>query len=586
MKEKNKVPVSIHLLNTNLFEGTSFNDTIRELIERVNKEDEFLTEAKFSRDEFGNFSVRLFYSHLVYPPKWRGFFDPILNRNSALRKAENVSYSFVCFVGLDENIFAITGGFGAQKVSHMMIPDFGLEILVRLFDKNSKVVKNIQDRGLTGNILGQTKFYRGDQRFSDENQFGKIFKQVQAELNKELLKETFGFTEGQLKRSKSACMAKDSFQINKSVDFDTMLTLISKLAAIMNKKPKFSLNKVEHLSKRKMQNLQLIEKLDSWAINILYNDCVKGDDPDVDFCHFKFDTFLNADLIQILIEKGNPIEVPRHSTFGDIVRLLKKNGDYIDDDELLFKASVLDRIIVSYDNDGQKLTSDSIFEHVHGEFTYENKTYFLMDKEWYTIRPSFIKDLNEECSEVLKYAWDNSTLTELFNIKERESTYNQKYLNKANYYVFDTITPYNIEPCDIMKYDDTSIQLIHVKKGFDNSIRDLTSQIAISAKLIQQDLRSGFEYIERVQKLTQKSKRGELSKQKFPQHGLPFIFKGKPPQQITFCLAFVDKSTRNRNLKDHINLFNSNIAKFSLLELRNTLLLMGFSFKIIQIKKE
>ncbi len=208
MKEKNKIPVSIHLLNTNLFEATSFNEIIGELIERVNKEDEFLTEAKLSRDDFGNYLIRLFYSHLIYPPKWRGFFDSLLTKNSILKKAENVSYSFVCFVGFGENIFAITGGFGAQKVSHMMFPDFGLEILVRLFDKNSKVVKNIQDRGLTGNILGQTKFYRGDQRFSDENQFGKIFKQVQAELNRELLKETFGFTEGQLKRSKSACMAR------------------------------------------------------------------------------------------------------------------------------------------------------------------------------------------------------------------------------------------------------------------------------------------------------------------------------------------------------------------------------------------
>ncbi len=134
-------------------------------MERVNDDGEFLSEAKLDNDKLDNYSVRLFYSHIIYPPKWSGFFEPILNKNSTLRKAENVSYSFVCFVGLGENIFVITGGFGAQKVSHMMVPDFGLEILVRLFDKDSKVVKNIQDRGLTGNILGQTKFYRGDQRF-------------------------------------------------------------------------------------------------------------------------------------------------------------------------------------------------------------------------------------------------------------------------------------------------------------------------------------------------------------------------------------------------------------------------------------
>ena len=586
MKEKNKISVSIHLLNLSLFEATSFDEIIRELIERVNDEEEFLIEEKLDRDKLGDHLVRLFYLHVIYPPKWRNFFEPVLNKKSNLRRAENVTFSFACFVGQGEEIFVITGGFGAQKVSHLMMPDFGLEILVRLFDKSSKVVKNIQDRGLTGNVLGQTKFYRGDQRFSDENQFGKIFKQVQAELNKELLKETFGFSDQQLKRNKSACMAKDSFQISKSVDFNTMLILVSKLAVIMNKKPKFSLNKVEHLTKRKKHNLQLIEKLESWAINVLYTDCRKGDDPDVDFCHAKFDTFLNADSIQIIIDKGNPIEVPRHSTFGDIVRLLKKNGDYFDDDEIYFRVSVLDRTIVSFDNDSQQLTKGSIFDHVHGEFTYDNKTYFLIDKEWYTIKPSFIKDLNEECTESLKYTWDDSILPEIFNIKERESAYNQKYLNKLSYFVFDTITPHNIEACDIMRYDDRSIQLIHVKKGFDNSIRDLASQITIAAKLIQQDLRTGFSYIERVQKLTQKSKVGELSKQKFPEHGLTTLFKEKSTQQITFCLAFVDKGTQKRSLKDQITLFNSNIAKFSLLELRSEILSMGFGFNVIQIKRE
>jgi len=584
MKEKSKIPVSIHLLNLSLFEATSFDEIIKELIGRINDKEEFLIDAKLDEGKIGNNLVKLYYSHVAYPPKWNGFFEPVLSKNSNLLKAENKSYSFVCFVSQDENIFVITGGFGAQKVSHLMIPDFGLEILVRIFDKNSKVVKNIQDRGLTGNVLGQTKFYRGDQRFSDENQFGKIFKQVQAELTKQLLKETFGFSEGQLRRSKSACMAKDSFQISKSVDFNTMLILVSKLAGIMNKKPKFSLNKVEHLTKRKKYNLELIEKLENWAINVLYNDCLRGEDSDVDFCHPKFDTFLNADSIQILIDKGNPIDVPKHSTFGDIIRLLKKNRDYFADDEFHFKVSVLNRIIVSFDSDGQQLTKGRVLDHVHGEFAYDNKTYFLIDKEWYTIKPSFIKDLNEECTESLKYAMDDSILTEAFNIKERESTYNQKYLNKPSYFVFDTITPHNIEACDVMRYDNKSIQLIHVKKGFDNSVRDLASQIKIAAKLIQQDLRTGFSYIERIQKLTQKSKVGELSKQKFPEHGLPSIFKEKSTQQIIFCLAFVDKSPKKRSLKDQITSFNSNIAKFSLLELRSDILSMGFGFNVIQIK--
>ena len=583
MADESKIPVSIHLVNINLIEATSFDEMVNEIIDEVNKDEGGFKESNLTRKDFGKFAIKLFYSYAQYPPKWRGFLEPLLDKRSTLANAEHVGYSYVCFIGLGENLFAITGGFGGQKVARFMMPDFGLEILIRLFERDSKVVKNIQDRGLTGNLLGQTKFYRGDQRFSDENQFGKIFKQVQADVSKVMLKEVFGFTEAQLKRESFGCMAKESFQINKAVDFDTMLMLVEKLAKVMEKPPKFSLNKVEHLSRRKPQNQQLLGELDVWAKNMLYTECKKDENPNVDFCHKKFDEFMNCDSIELLIEKGAPVEVPKHSSFGNIVSLLKISGNYFDADEYLFNASVLNRKLISYDSEGTKLTSGSVFDHVHGEFQYKDKTYFLLDDEWYTILPAFLKELNNECKEILKYAWDTTTLSEKFDLRKRESTYNQKYINKPNFFVFDTVTPDNMESCDIMKYNDFAIQLVHVKKGFDNSIRDLAAQINIAVKRIQDDLRTGFEYIDKLEKQTKKSKVGELSKQQFPPKGLASIFKNKSPQQISFCLAFADKVTTKRSLKDQIEKFNSNIAKFSLLELRRELFSMGFDFKVIQL---
>lgn len=586
MADGNKIPVSVQYVNLNLFEATAFDEIVDELIDQVNNEKVNFVKSPLLRRDFAPFKVKLFYAYSEYPPKWRSFLEPLLDKRSTLAQVENLSYSYVCFIGLEENIYAITGGFAGQKVNRFMIPDFGLEILVRVFSSDSRVVKNIQDRGLTGNLLAQTKFYRGDQRFSDENQFGKIFKQVQADLNKELLKTVFGFTDEQLKRNKSVCMAKDSFQIHKAIDFDTMLSLVSKIADLMKKQPKFSLNKVEHISRRKPQNEDLLNQLDLWVQNTLYNACKSGHDADVDFCHKKFEDYFNADSIEIIIDNGDPIEVSRHSSFSDIVKYLKDTDNYIDDDEGLFKASVLSRKVVTYDSEGVVLTSGSVFHHIHGEFSYNDNTYFLLDKEWYFIKPKFIRDLNVECLEMLKYVWDINILTERFDLKRRESTYNQKYINKPNFFVFDTITPDNIESCDIMKYDDNSIYLIHVKKGFNNSIRDLTSQINIAAKRVQDDLRTGFGYIERVEQQTRKSNVDRLKKQQFPKNGIASLFKNKSPQQINFCLAFVDKASSKRNLKEEINKFNSNIAKFSLLELKRELYAMGFGFKIIQLTAE
>ncbi len=585
MADNEKIPVSIHLVNTDLFEETAFDEVTNEIIERVNKDG-----AAFRKIALNNynekFELRLYHSSATYPPKWRGFFETLVGRRSSFTEIENTNHSFVCFVGLNSEIYVVTGGFAGQTVARFMIPDFGLQILVRLFDKDSKVVKNIQDRGLTGNILGQTKFYRGDQRFSDENEFGKIFKQVQAELNKELLTNSFGFNKAELKRDSSVCMAKESFQISKAVSFDSMLRLVERLDVIYKRKAKFSLNKVEHLSSRKTSNKILIEELNNWVIDDLYAKCKKGETPDVDFCHKDFDKYLNADSLEIIIDKGDPIEVPRHSTFGDIIALLKNSGDYEDEDSTLFKQSVLVRKLISYDSEGHILTTGTILSHVQGEFTYKEKTYFLIDKEWYLIRPTFISDLDTECLQLLKFDWNTDILPKPFGAKTKEGAYNQKYINEPNFYVFDTITPAGIESCDLLKDGGNDIFLIHVKKGFNNSIRELSSQINIAAKRIQADLRTGYEYITEVQAKAMRSRVGNIGKQVFPKNGIASLFKSKSPSQIIFCLAFLDTATKKRNLKDEIGKFDSNIAKFSILELKGQLNKMGFGFRIIQLERE
>lgn len=129
------------------------------------------------------------------------------------------------------------------------------------------------------------------------------------------------------------------------------------------------------------------------------------------------------------------------------------------------------------------------------------------------------------------------------------------------------------------------------KRGFDNSVRELASQINVAAKYIQEDLRTGYKYLEKVEAQTKKgikSKNSDLqrlAKQAFPTDGIASLFKGRRTQNLIFCLAFVDKSVTERSLKDKTQKFNSNIAKFSLLELRRELLGMGFGFKIIQLQR-
>ncbi len=63
-----------------------------------------------------------------------------------------------------------------------------------------------------------------------------------------------------------------------------------------------------------------------------------------------------------------------------------------------------------------------------------------------------------------------------------EETYCRSYLSDKNYLVFDQILPNNIEPCDIVKYDDKTTRLYHVKENFGQHTRDACSQILNAAR--------------------------------------------------------------------------------------------------------
>lgn len=591
MVDTSKIPVSIQLLDKTHFEGVSFSEIVDEAIAIINEEGANLKRNKLNGFDLGQFEVKAYYDYARYPPKWKEFLMPLLDHSSPLAKCENQIYSYVVFIGYQDSIFVITGGNGSLSVGKFLVPNFGLEIIVRLFDKNSKVVKHIQDRGLTGNLLGQTKFYRGDQRFSDENQFGKIFKQIQADLNKRILTKVFAFSEKELRKEVAGCLAKDSFKINKSIDFQTLLTLIERLHELLHKKANFSLNSVFHISKRQRQNKVLIEELEEWLIDTIYDLCKRGETVDIDFCHREYEKYLSAENYTIFIGKGETIEFDTGFGISDLISKLKFSESYFDEDVDLFRHSVLYRKIESKDEEGKTLTNGNVLDHINGEFNYNGKTYFRIDKEWYQILPSFIKDLNIECLELLNNALDDDLIPDRFDIKKREDFFNISFIGKDGFFVFDTITPDNIEACDLLKIDDNNLYLIHVKKGFDNSIRELSTQINIAAKRLHEDLRSGFSFIEELETLAKNGRKSnsilkqKIGNQNFPRGGISSLFKNKRPQNIFFCLAFVDKSDSGRELKNDLNKFNSNIAKFSLLELKRELNYLGLGFKICQLKK-
>lgn len=582
------IQVAIFQIDTTIYTGMSFDDIVDDITHNVDYD-----EQRLVRKVVDGFTIRIFYRRKPYHPSWQAFFTGIVAPGEDLLKFNVINAAYMCFVDAGAHIYAIGGGQGIAELQSHIVTNFGTEILVRLIENNSKVIKGLQERGVTGTILGETKFFRGDQRMSDEDQFGKIYKEVRAELNSKILSKNFGFAKTEIRRGTAACLAKSSFQINKSISFRQLLSICGRLNNIGKLPAKFALNKVTLIPNRGSRNKVLIKELQDNLINVLYDYCNRSELPDFDFCHEDFEGFYSSSSHQVFVAAEKPLSYNEPVDLRRILDDMKKKGLLHMDDATYFKHSFLEIILTTFDADGEILTSGTILEHFHGEITHSKRSFFFIDGQWYLIQPQFIIDLDKEGKNMLTGVWEDALLTEPIDLnkREREDQYSARYLGKPGFFMLDTILVDNIELCDLLHFSDNALHLIHIKKGFNNSVRELANQIALSARRVINDRKSDYSYIEEIEvKLRAGKKSGSALKQRMAEQRLPAkslveLFQNKRDQQIIFCLAFVDDNPKKRVLKDELEKFNSNIAKYSLIALKREITGLGFGFRVIQINK-
>lgn len=581
-----KIQVAIFQVDTSTYAGMTFDDVVEDIVHGGD-----YAEQKLVKSVVDGFHIRIFYRRKGHPPSWRSFFEGVVKQGEDLLKHNVISSAYMCFIDGGDNIYAIGGGQGTIELQQHIVTNFGTEILVRLIERNGKVIKGLQERGVTGTILGETKFFRGDQRISDEDQFGKIYKEVRAELSFRVLNKNFGFSKADLRRVSAACLAKSSFQINKSISFTQLLGICGKLNAVLRKKPKFALNKVILIPKRGERNKKLLEELFERLIRVLYDDCKKGVRPDFDFCHEDFEAYYSASRYE-LYTSGDPITYKEPVDVLEMLVDMRTNMVLQMDDEGEFKYSLLYNKLYSLGADGEILTSGTVLEHFHGEVTLSGKSYFFIDGQWYLIQAEFVEDLNKEGKIMLASVWEDGLLKEPFDLKKREDQYSAGFLGKPGFFMFDTILVENIELCDLLHVEGGLLELIHIKKGFNASIRELANQVAISARRVMNDRKTDYRYIDDIEaqlragKLSDSALKKSMATQVFPAKNLAALFRDRKDHEIVFCLAFVDEAVKPRVLKDDLEQFDSNIAKYSLIALKREITGLGFGFKVIQLNKK
>lgn len=150
--------------------------------------------------------------------------------------------------------------------------------------------------------------------------------------------------------------------------------------------------------------------------------------------------------------------------------------------------------LLCWHQDEQYLNTDgTVLSQLSGELKYQVTIYYLLNGGWYRVEGTFLKITDDELKDILKSGIRteliyNTIGLSVFNHVGGEPVYNKDQVG-VNKIVGDTVFYDNIELSDVLYYGDRGyLDSIHVKRGLNNSTRDLVSQMRNAMEIIENDL--------------------------------------------------------------------------------------------------
>lgn len=519
--------------------------------------------------------------HKEKDSEWFSYFPSELTSKWDFKHQE---VSIILFVDNSIDIFVIVGGVAFQQIVEFIDHTFGLKLLSKIINPSEDEIVSINSRGLTGVRSGISEQFRQEIRVVDFAKFGKLPTEIDLILSSRTTDSYFSFLKNRPNDRVRIYVGK-SFKIKKNLKFEELKLLMHEIEHIMGLEESDFLSSYIQETNRK----SLEDNFQPLLINKIFNDFGNlGRLDTVDDIRFKFEFcnsnnmvgFYGADKYIMSKKAGNSYQAFAETyDRKDIYEMVLRYARTVLPNPNLFEfRTFIQGIRVLAYQDGKKVCSGSFLYHFTAEFDLGPQSVFLVDNRWYRLRFSFLQELKQEVVSVLKnYKLPDNIFNKSWSPTISENQYNMMYHNIDQYIVFDTITPHGIELCDVLYIGDHTTYLIHVKKGFDNSMRELTNQILLSSKRVNSDLTT--------QKKEYLSKIWNAYSTKYPEDKR-FSFEsfvGLFKEKIVYVLAFAVRGNVDSPIISNIDKYKSNIAKYSLVQCSKDIQEYQYGFNICQI---
>lgn len=495
-------------------------------------------------------------------PIWKNMVEYMINNGKIIedidnKKIINESTSYILFTIVDNKIYAMTGGRGANYISKFIEKNYGLYLIPKIVDKNNPIIRKVVENNITGNNLSTERITKNVTSVSMEDSLGSIYRELNIQVSKEIAKK-LGVS-GIEDNKQISISSGDSVVIRKSISLEELKVILKTLSKLEEKEDNFILNYFVPIRKK---GIKLSYLKDIMIRSILNNELDKFQlvSDDISQYYFTSSKYILTKENESILVKTSPIE------FKDIIDTL------MDDKGRLYKTRIEEALyqyeLGTMDENGETvIVPDKIINLLRGCIEDENFCYYLLNGTWYVFEEHFFNKLDEK----YKLLYDNiqtesEKVVEKFNLTKEannEDMYNGMFIEDRKIITVHKHEIKFIELADLIFYDDDNIYLMCNKGEFNGEhVRDLENQINTSSKMIELVLRNDKNLIKQYY-----NDLNEKEKEKIQQDDFLKLFN----KQIVFIAGFS---------KDYKRQTRSPYAKYLLCELEKNLKNSGFNLLI------
>jgi len=591
--EKFKIDFKIFKIDKNFYDLREKNyDEIIEIIKE--------NHLKKLRHKFKDFDIKIvnpeistlidgdfdFKAYCFRQPKEKFYLKVFLpDELTENQNFDIIEFSYVLFIKYKSEIYCVISGSGINVIKKYLHPTFGIEIYQRIASPTNDNIIELFIRSIANNISSKKETFNLNQTISETLEYSDIPTKIKLKVRDELkLKE---FKKYDLDKNLAIMEIGSYFYLRKKINFEELKELIIDLHNIYVK------NSPKQLTLfNKVNDSNILKKLDDELLDLVANDVQLHNDPSrvrqaqneiIEIVHpTKLERFYDCDkfLIRYKFSRGKKdLEInDRSDLYFQSTKYIFESLNKITD-RFEIKQSIFKLNIVGFVNK-REVTYGSLFSHITAEMDFENNKYFKIDGHWYVLEDDFLDIMNDDAKAYYsKYLLKENILINWID-GDDEDTYNKSYYDIDQCYVLDKVIKDNIELCDLLIIHNNIAYFVHVKNGFNTKMRDLYIQVILAAKRLSNDLKNkkGVNYLKKT--LTEYNKRNPNKTIDIDD----FIKKIKSKEiTINFVMAFKNNHYKSESILDRIDKCNSNIAKYSLVQVVKEMQAFNFGINLIDI---